>query len=571
MNRLFTQLFTIQFPYADPQLRQRARAIIRLIWLQLAALVALTLLDLAFPVLPGERPSNTVLRLGLVLATLGSLFILWLVQSGRCQVASWLLIALIGISNFGQIIEAGTTQVIPLNGANALLLVLTLVAAATLTGPRAFGLIFVGAVGALVWLGFRQAAVATFAPVAPARIAPQTLAELLVGMIAIGLVMFLYIRGTGRVLTEGVNEAERWQHIARVQHKLAEADTEPATVRSLLMLIREELGYNAGAFYVVNRDGAFTRLLRLSLGNLDVVEGEALYVSPGSALAEAAQKRQITQTDINDLAGRRGHLLPASRVSLALPILDKGDLLGVLDVQHNRDLEPSDSQTLHEVALALGAALARVRLVNDLRQSVREQETSAQQLRAQLSELRQREGMGLSNVWSRYLSGRGQQAIGFDLEGQGMSLTPANDLPPALADALGQGKMHIQATPAGQVINVPIRFREQTLGAMSFTLPPGQQPGQRQLEMATAVAERLAVALENTRLLEQTQAQAQRERTASTVGARMLGQTDVRRLLDEAAASFTEALNAVHTRIYLQPGVLAESATSHHSMEVPAS
>jgi len=42
-------------------------------------------------------------------------------------------------------------------------------------------------------------------------------------------------------------------------------------------------------------------------------------------------------------------------------------------------------------------------------------------------------------------------------------------------------------------------------------------------------------------------------------------------LLDEAADSFTQALNAVHTRIYIRPGVLAEPALSPNPAEVPAS
>src|SRR5678816_910150 len=102
-----------------------------------------------------------------------------------------------------------------------------------------------------------------------------------------------------------------------------------------------------------------------------------------------------------------------------------------------------------------------------------------------------------------------------------------------------------------QIVNVPITFREQTLGAMSFAVPKGQQLSERQVEMARIVAERLALALENTRLFEQSQAQAIRERKASEVSGLLIGATDVYSVLNLAAQNFNEALGAIHTRIYI--------------------
>jgi GAF domain-containing protein len=498
------------------------------------------------------------------------LFVLWLVHTGRSQPAGWLVLAVVVLANFAQVIEAGLTQPMPLSPGNILLLVVPLVVAATLTGTRGFLLIFALSVLSLIWLGSRQAGVTSFIPVVPSRLVPEALAEIAVSLVIIGFAMSLYIRGTRRVLTEGVTEIGQWHKVADINTQLAPIETEPEAIRALLNAVRDNLGYTAGWLYLVNREGEFTRLLRMNLGKLDVVEGDALVIPAGSTMTEAVKNRQPEPASPDDLPGRRRHWLPTTRASLSVPVIYQDELLGVLDVQHKQSLRPDDVETVRHIGVALGTALGRIRLLTDLRQSLREQEQAAGQVRGQLSELRQREGVGVSTAWSRYMSGRGRQAIGFDLESQGMSLTPASDLPASLVEALGQGKIHVQATPEGHTINVPIRFREQTLGAMSFTLPPGQQPAQRQLDMATTVAERLALALENTRLLEQTQAQAQRERTASTVAARLLGQTDVRRLLDDAAASFTESLNAVHTRIYLQPGMLIEGTPAHTPAEVPA-
>jgi GAF domain-containing protein len=86
---------------------------------------------------------------------------------------------------------------------------------------------------------------------------------------------------------------------------------------------------------------------------------------------------------------------------------------------------------------------------------------------------------------------------------------------------------------------------------MSFTLPTNHALTQRQIELSRNVAERLGAALESSRLFEQSQAQADRERQASETTSHLLGVTDVQTVLDLAAADFQEALGAVYTRVYL--------------------
>jgi GAF domain-containing protein len=570
MSQIFRQLFTLQYPYTDPSQRQQARAILILAWLQLLGISVLVIFGILTPE-QGVPSSDTLVRavLGAMLVT--TLVIVWLVQSGRSQIASGILLFMIVGGNVAQVIDNGLTASVPLNAFAILLLVMSLAAAVLLTGVRGFRVVLGLVLVMLVWLVRQQSLYTSEVTFIPAEEAVSDFLGIIISVITIGFILALYLRETRRVLTEGVTEIGQWHQVVDINSRLVPIEVESEAVQATLTAIRDELGYGAGWLYLVNREGNFTQLLRMTLGRLDLVEGDALTVPAGSPMAEAVKNRQPEQVGPDDLPGRRRHLLPTSQGSLSVPVFYQQELLGVLDVQHTRSFRPDDVETVRQLGFTLGAALGRIRLLTDLRQSVREQERVAGQLRNQVNELRQRQGAGPSNIWGRYLGGRGGQAIGFDLKSQGLDLIPANDLPPALAETLQAGKIHVQAGQEGNVITVPIRFREQSLGAMSFTLPPGQQPGQRQLDMVSAVAERLGLALENTRLLEQTQAQAQRDRTAGTVAARLIGQTDVNRLLDEAAQSFTEALNAVHTRIYLQPAALVEPAITHNPAEVAAS
>ena len=138
-------------------------------------------------------------------------------------------------------------------------------------------------------------------------------------------------------------------------------------------------------------------------------------------------------------------------------------------------------------------------------------------------------------------------------------VVPSSSLPDDIRQAVERGEITSERRDDQQVVHVPITLRDQIIGAFTFNLPRDRAIGERQLEMLRTVANRLGVALESNRLLEQTQAQALRERRASEIGSVLLSATDVETVLDLAASNFNEALGAVQTRVYLDPARLAHS------------
>jgi GAF domain-containing protein len=191
---------------------------------------------------------------------------------------------------------------------------------------------------------------------------------------------------------------------------------------------------------------------------------------------------------------------------------------------------------------------------------VRDQEGIIDRFLSQMSELQRRSESAAVLGWSRYLQGRGQEGFGFDFE-RG-SIVPASDLPESIRQTVERGDISIQQHDGEQIVNVPITLRDQQLGALTFSIPADRGVNERQIEMLRTVANRLSVALENNRLFEQTQAQAQRERKASEIGSLLLGETDIEAVLELAAENLNEALGAVHTRVYLEPHILSGEAQS---------
>jgi GAF domain-containing protein len=103
-----------------------------------------------------------------------------------------------------------------------------------------------------------------------------------------------------------------------------------------------------------------------------------------------------------------------------------------------------------------------------------------------------------------------------------------------------------------QIVSVPIMLNNEVFGAMSFRVPQERALTERQLDTVRAIARRLALALENRRLYEQSQAQVMRERRANEVANALLSATEVQTVLRLAVENFNEALGAINTEIAVQ-------------------
>ena len=82
-------------------------------------------------------------------------------------------------------------------------------------------------------------------------------------------------------------------------------------------------------------------------------------------------------------------------------------------------------------------------------------------------------------------------------------------------------------------------------------MPSNRPITRRQIEIMRNVIQRLALALDNKRLFEQSQSQAQRESKANEIASLLLSSTDMDTVLRLAATNFNDALGAIQTHIEL--------------------
>ncbi|HLU11923.1 MAG TPA: GAF domain-containing protein [Oceanobacillus sp.] len=545
MIDVIRRFLTLGFKYATPLTRQRAGG---LFMMNLLLFVG-WLIYVVYAVIPmlvngvGFEPVK-LLAVGVV--PFLNFAIHRSLQTGRLKTASWLFVIVLGAAVL-PFIDFDRFYTLPIA------LTIPMVAAGVVLDRRSFGVVL------FVLLVVLVARVGAASQQSTTNIFDEAIGyEIILAFCAVSLsAVFLYVF-SGSAQRISVISEDDIQHLRAVS-AFVESEDEDALLATTLRTIQNELGYSLAQVFLVGDDGSIQRRNRLGIGMNELTSTTLVNAGDTAVIQDVVANRKTLLITESDAQPRRSHLIASAHYALAVPMVSEDRVLGVLDIQTNANQPFSDNQieAFRLLGQRLGEGLYRARLLGDLRRSLREREEAAAFMRAQFSEMQRRDRQMVVSGWNTYLQSRGQ-LFGYDLQNQNGNLVPAADLPPEIRAALERGDVFVEPREGEQIINAPIVFRGEVLGAMSFAVPADRPVSERDLEMVRTVANRLGVALENNRLLEQTQAQAQRERKASEVANVLLTATSIETLIELAADNFNEALDAIYTRIYLEPGVVAE-------------
>lgn len=544
--------FSVRYDYAHPDERRRANSLWLIVWLAILLWgVAAVPLSLLFAV----AEINVTSVIILVVPPLWLLGVAYLLQSGRLTRAALLFViffmpfVIFSIRNHGIDSPSVMSATIPLvlSGLlltrrwfiSAVVVIILTVSFLFISELRDFGLM----------------------------LEPRFLSAMLAFVI---LTVFLYLLNNSDepVIQRALDAVEQLQRVGHFPASLTAHGELQVYVRALT-LIRVELGYDFAQIFFPNDRGDLTRRLRISQG---VAEGYVLTdvrIDDINILTQANRTGQPALITMSDDRMLRTHFLSPSRFGIAMPVHISGRVGGVIDVQSTQiPLTQMDVTVLAVLADVLGTMVIETRTRDALEEQVANQESVMQTLRSQLRELKQVGRDVVGSDWATYLERRHAEAIGFNSNLGQSAITPASDLPSQLRKAMETGAVHVETENDEQVVYVPLILQGEVLGAMSFMVDGGRQLTDRELEVAESVARRLAIALENRRLFEQSRSQALRERKAGEIASLLISATDVDSVLTLAADSFNEALGAVSTRIHLQPGVLTEREYPMQDKEV---
>lgn len=301
--------------------------------------------------------------------------------------------------------------------------------------------------------------------------------------------------------------------------RVASSILEPGElITRVVNLITERFGHYYAAIFLVDPSGQWAELKDATgtAGQALKAQGHRLEIGGKSMVGSAITKREArVALDVGAEPVRFDNpLLPHTRSEIALPLLLGDHVVGVLDVQSTQEaaFDEENVNTLQGMANQVAIALENARLFQETQKS--------------LNELRAAHRLYVADAWLKMDRDR----LEYEFK--------ASSAPEA-------------AGMAAESINIPLTIREQPIGQISMEGSSEWTTEERIL--IEAVATQAALALENARLLEDSQQMALRERLASEIIGKIWSSTNIELILQTAVKELGRALRADEAIIELNP------------------
>lgn len=355
--------------------------------------------------------------------------------------------------------------------------------------------------------------------------ATRELAELAVDFNAMtsklsGLITDLEHRVAERTedLTHRTDQLRAASYIAR---QTAEVQDLRLLLDTVVRLVTDQFGYYHAGIFLINEAGDQVTLLSASSegGKRMIQQGHSLKVGmQGIVGFVAAQKKSRIALDVGtDAVFFNNPDLPLTRSEIALPLLMRDRLLGVLDIQSDKPgvFTVQDVDVLETLADQVSVAIEKAQLLDA-------SQAAFSQLEA-LTSVRTRE------AWMQKMNEKERVVTYTPL---GLRAEKAPDTEP-------------------NEITVPITLRGQHIGTISIARKGNTPWSAQDEEMIREVAAQTGLAVDNIRLLEEATQRAKQEQIVGELAFRFSQALDMDSLLQTAARELGQLPGIEETSVYI--------------------
>ncbi len=279
-------------------------------------------------------------------------------------------------------------------------------------------------------------------------------------------------------------------------------------------LITDQFGYYYTAIFLLDEKGEWAELQSATgeAGRVLKENKHRLRVNGNSMVGAAISTQQARiSLDVEARPARfENPLLPYTRSEIALPLTIGDRTVGALDVQSTQETAfgPQEIETLQGMANQVAVAFENARLFASAEKS--------------LTEIQAIQRQYVLNSWK--------------------PLSNRNDMQYSVGD--DEGLVNAQE------LQVPLTLRDEIIGAINLTGDIEWTPEQRGL--VEAVATQAALALENARLVEESQSSAASEHLLAEITGKVWSSTTIDGILQTAIRELGQALDASEATIELK-------------------
>jgi len=215
---------------------------------------------------------------------------------------------------------------------------------------------------------------------------------------------------------------------------------------------------------------------------------------------------------------------------MALPLHSSKGVIGALDVQSTEAnaFNQEDIRVLSTLADQISIAIENDRLFEETKKSLSEVETIYRQY--------------LRQEWGRIA--RVEKLLGFHYENGKTQALEAPLSSPEIQKANQEGTLQTgfdEENNRGSLA-IPILLRGETIGVLNVRASGKKNWKQDELTITQEIANRVAVALENARLLDESQRRASKEQAISQIATKISASVNMRNVLQTTVAELGRAL-----------------------------
>lgn len=335
---------------------------------------------------------------------------------------------------------------------------------------------------------------------------------------------------------------------SRFNQALSQVEYTTDILSAARQCFQEQLGFGDILIYLLNEQ---QQIMELSLADGEQAAAVKEYqpsLSPSlpgtfAALSIKGDARLMRNTG-DDAIYFRGSRVDSMGTAILLPLKKASRVIGfiVLLCGDYREVFGNDMILYQNIADQTAAAIDRSNLLERLQRSLDELKTSNRQ--------------ATQYSWRNYLKAtRRKTSYRFTRDG----LETGALEPKEAIEALQAGKMVIAPVETSSdaenkkmiSLAVPIVLRDQPLGVINLRMGGSAVP-EDMLHLVEAIGNRLALALENARLVEEVQQRAERETAVGTISSRVRSSNDIDGILKTAAQEIGRSLGVSDVIVQLR-------------------
>ena len=333
-----------------------------------------------------------------------------------------------------------------------------------------------------------------------------------------------------RMLSE--RRAKQFEAIAQVARSISSTQDFDVLLPQITSFISREFGfYHVGVFLLDTRKEYAVLSAANSEGGQRMLErNHRLLVGETGIVGYVTStgKARVALDTGADAVFFNNPDLPETRSEIALPLRIGEEIIGALDVQsvESNAFKQEDVNVLGTLADQVSIAIQNTRQYEATRKALTESEVLSRQF--------------VQTGWQQFT--KSQNLVGIRHTGAKATLLYGKNKKGKGDGSGASNREQPRAKTRGASLSLPVKLRGEVIGSVDVHSPTNRQFDQDELDIVTAIIERAAIAMENARLLAESQKRAAKERTIGEISAKISAQSDINDLLKTAAQELNRTL-----------------------------